>query len=246
MKLAQRPPNSHYPLGYGKEIYFWSFIVALMLFSVGGMFSIYEGAHKLQHPEPFNKPYIAIGVLIFAIVAESLSMWGCLNEVNKVRGEQSLMQWFKTSRQSALVVIFGEDLAATLGLIFALVAVVLSMVTGNPIYDAYGTLTIGILLIVIAILIGREVKQLLIGQSVEPKLQQEMHTFLLQQDGVEEIFNLLTLQLGDDVMVAVKAKLNMEMNAKQLIEKIKTGERAFKERFPQVMWLFFEPDVSDE
>src|SRR5688572_14999128 len=123
LKRSRRPPSPDYPLGYGKETYFWSFIVALMLFSVGGMFSLYEGWHKLHAHEEISSPLIALGVLAFGIVAESFSMWGCLREVNKVRGSRSLWQWFRSSRNAELVVIFGEDLAALLGLVFAFVAV---------------------------------------------------------------------------------------------------------------------------
>ena len=246
MKRAKRPPNTHYPLGFGKEIYFWSFVVALMLFSVGGMFSLYEGIHKLRDPQPLHQPFIAIGVLLFAIVAEGLSLLGCIKEINKVRGDMNLAQWFRYSRQSALLVIFGEDLAALLGLSFALLAVVISMLTGNPVYDAVGTLAIGVLLIVVAILIGREVKDLLIGQGVESAIAKQMEEFLLAQPAIEQVFNLLTLQLGDDVMVAVKAKLVGCQSADDLVNEINRCEQAFKQNFPQVMWLFFEPDNTDD
>ncbi len=245
IKRAKRPPSDKYPLGYGKEIYFWSFIVAILLFSVGGMFSLYEGIHKLQQPEALNKPYIAVGVLVFAIVAEGLSLLGCIKEINKVRGDQNLWRWFRTSRQSALLVIFGEDLAACLGLILACFAVIASWVTGNPIYDAMGTVAIGVLLIGVAILIGREVKDLLVGQGVENQLKLEMQNHLLSQPGVEEIFNLVTLQLGDDVMVAVKARITPGNDTNEFVALINAAEAEFRKTYPQVMWLFFEPDVHD-
>ena len=140
-----------------------------MLFTVGGMFSLYEGIHKLQHPEPLRQWWWAVGVLVFGIVAEGMSMRACLQEVNKARGERSLWQWFRDSRQAELVVIFGEDLAALLGLVFALVAVLLTVVTGNPMWDAIGTLAIGVLLIVVAVFVAIEVKAMLIGQSVDPR-----------------------------------------------------------------------------
>jgi cation diffusion facilitator family transporter len=154
MKQARRPASPDYPLGYGKAIYFWSFLVALMLFSVGGMFSLYEGVHKLQAHEPLRQWWWAAGVLLFGIVAEGVSMRACLQEVNKIRGERSLWRWFRESRQAELVVIFGEDLAALLGLVFALIAVLLSVVTGNPVWDAVGTIAIGVLLIVVAIFVA--------------------------------------------------------------------------------------------
>src|SRR5690348_12178330 len=117
MKSAQAPPSPEHPLGHGKAVYFWSFLVALMLFSVGGAFSIYEGIHKLSEPQPLTRAWIAVAVLAFGVVAEGFSMWGCLREVNKARGSRSLWRWFRESRQSELLVIFGEDLAALLGLV---------------------------------------------------------------------------------------------------------------------------------
>ena len=245
MKSAKKPPSPEYPLGHGKAIYFWSFLVALLLFSVGGAFSLYEGVHKLQHPEPLNWPWIAVGVLVFGIVAESVSMWGCLTEVNKVRGTRSLWRWFRESRQSELIVIFGEDLAALLGLVVALGAVVLTMLTGNPLFDAFGTLAIGVLLVVIAFFIAVEVKALLIGQSVEPEVREAILAFVLQQPDVVQVFNLITLQLGPDVMVAIKAEMNGDLSGRGMVDAINAVERGLKENFPQIRRLFFEPDVAD-
>jgi len=245
MKSAKSPPSPDYPLGHGKAIYFWSFLVALLLFSVGGAFSIYEGVHKLQHPEPLNWPWIAVGVLAFGIVAESFSMWGCMREVNKARGTRSLWHWFRESRQSELIVIFGEDLAALLGLVFALGAVVLTMITGNPIFDAIGTLAIGVLLVVIAVFVAIEVKALLIGQSVDPEVREAIHAFINGRPEVARVFNLITLQLGPDVMVSIKAEMSGDLSGRGLIDAINAVERDLKARFPEIRWSFFEPDVAD-
>lgn len=245
IKHAKRPPSPDYPLGFGKAVYFWSFIVALILFSMGGLYSIYEGIHKLHNPQPLSYPYVAVGVLLFSIVAESVSMWGCLREVNKERQGRSLRQWFKETRQSDLLVVFGEDLAALLGLNFALIAIILTIITGNPAYDAMGSIFIGALLIVIAFLIGIEVQALLIGQSVEPRQRAQMLDFLQQRNEIDQVFNLLTLQLGNDVMVAIKAKMANVDSAKSLIKAINRCEVELKQAFPQVLWLFFEPDIED-
>ncbi len=245
LRRAKRPPTPDYPLGYGKEIYFWSFIVALLLFSVGGVFSVYEGWHKLHAPQPLNAPWVAIAVLIFAVVAESLSLAGCLREVNKVRQGRTLWCWFRETRQSELLVVFGEDLAALLGLSFALLAVLLTVMTGNPVYDAMGSMAIGVLLIVVAILVGAEVKALLVGQGVEPAVKQAMQAFLRQHPQVDVVFNLVTLQMGDDVMVAIKARMVPQDTDIALIEAINRVEAAMKKAFPQVTWLFFEPDIND-
>lgn len=245
LKRAKAPPSPDFPLGFGKAIYFWSFLVALMLFSVGGMFSIYEGMHKLQHPEPLKWAWLAVGVLTFGIIAEAFSMWGCLVEVNKARGSQSLWRWFRDSRQSELIVIFGEDLAALLGLVFALVAVLLTMVTGNPMYDAMGSIGIGVLLIVVAVFIAVEVKALLIGQGVEPRTKEAMLKLLNEREEVKQVYNLLTLQLGPDVMVAVKAEMGRYLSPRDLIEDINRVEAALRAQFPEVRWCFFEPDFKD-
>jgi cation diffusion facilitator family transporter len=245
IKHAKRPPSPDYPLGFGKAVYFWSFIVALMLFSMGGVFSIYEGFHKWQHPESLTHPYIAIGVILFSIIAESVSMWGCLREVNKERRGKTLRQWFKETRQSDLLVVFGEDLAALLGLCFALIAIILTIITGNPAYDAMGSISIGVLLVVMAFLIGIEVQALLIGQSVEPEKRVQMLKFLETQAEIDNVFNLLTLQLGKDVMVAVKAKMVKMNSAVALVNAVNRCEVALKQEFPQVLWLFFEPDIID-
>ncbi len=245
LKHSKMPPTDEHPLGHGKSIYFWSFIVALILFSLGGVYAIYEGIHKMQNPQPINAPLIAIGVLVFSIVAEGFSLWGCIREINKVRYNRSFSKWFRESRQSELLVVFGEDIAAISGLVFALIAIILTMVTGDPIYDAIGTLVIGILLVIIAIFLGKEVKDLLIGQGVEPHIRQEMMDTLTANNKIEKIFNLLSLQMGDDVMVAIKAKMVETNSATKIIDDINECEVEFKLKYPQVKWLFFEPDNKD-
>jgi cation diffusion facilitator family transporter len=245
LKNAKAPPTPDHPLGQGKAIYFWSFLVALLLFSVGGAFSIYEGIHKLGSPEPLKWPWLAIGVLTFGIAAESVSMWGCLTEVNKARGSRRLWRWFRESRQSELIVIFGEDLAALLGLAFALLSVVLTYVTGNPLFDAIGTLAIGVLLVVIAVFIAIEVKALLIGQSVDPELKAEILQFLNARAEITRVFNLITLQLGADVMVAIKAEMSRDLSTKGVVDSINAVEKDMKVKFPEIRWSFFEPDVAD-
>ncbi len=245
LRGAKRPPSDEHPLGYGKTIYFWSFIVALILFSMGGMFSVYEGIHKLEHPEPLTAPWLAIAVLLFSFIAESISLWGCLREVNKIRGNHSLFTWFRESRQSELLVVFGEDAAALLGLAFALLAVGLTIVTGNPFFDALGSVVIGVLLITVALMVGIQVKRLLIGQGVDPATKQAITNFLLEQEEIKSVYNLITLQLGSDVMVAVKAEMLDYQSPREMMEAINRCEQRLKKSFPQVIWSFFEPDVRD-
>ncbi|HET6587229.1 MAG TPA: cation diffusion facilitator family transporter [Oleiagrimonas sp.] len=245
MRQAKRPPSDAYPLGWGRALYFWSFLVAMLLFSVGGVFSVYEGVHKLGHPEPLSRPWLAVGVLVFAIIAEGFSMWGCLGEVNKVRNGRSLWRWFRESRAAELLVIFGEDMAALLGLILALAAVGATMATGNLLFDALGTIAIGTLLVVMAVLLAIEVKSLLIGEGVEPRRRAEMLAFLEGREEVAAVLNLLTLHMGPDVMVSVKAKMAPMPSALAMVAAINAVERDLRARFPEVRWSFFEPDVTD-
>ena len=245
MKQAKRPSSPEYPLGYGKAVYFWSFLVAVMLFTVGGMFSLYEGIHKLSHPEALKRWWLPVAVLVFSILAEAVSMRACVVEVNKARGEQSLRQWFRDSRQAELIVIFGEDLAALSGLALALVAVVLTVLTGNPLWDALGTVAIGVLLIVVAVFIAIEVKAMLIGQSADPRVTAGMREFLEGHPDIARVYHLITLQLGNDVMVSVKVQVAGAQTAAQLIDAINAVEKAFRARYPQVRWSFFEPDDRD-
>jgi len=245
MQQTRQAPTDDHPLGFGKSIYFWSFLVAVILFSGGGIFSLYEGVHKLSHPRVLSFPWIALGVLLFAIIAESVSLWGCMREVNKERYGRNLARWFRESRSSALIVVFGEDVAALAGLVFAFLAITLTLLTGNPVWDAVGTLAIGVLLIVVAFFIAIEVKALLIGQSADPQTRQQMRQFLSGCPQVEHVYNLLTLQFGPDIMVAIKARMLPQASDQDLVKAINSVEAAFRARFDSVRWLFFEPDIDD-
>jgi cation diffusion facilitator family transporter len=244
MRQAKRPPSPDYPLGWGKAVFFWSFIVALVLFSLGGLFSLYEGWHKLHSRESLTSPWVAVGILVFAIVAESISLRTCLHEIAKVRTGRTLWRWFRESRQSELLVILGEDIAALFGLVLALLAVLLTVFTGDPLWDALGSMAIGVLLIGVAICIGVEIKALLIGQSAEHETEAHLRAFLLKQDGIEIIYRLITLQLGTTLMVAVKAGVRAT-TADEVIAIINRAEAALRAQFPEIQWLFFEPDVTD-
>ncbi len=245
VRQSKRAPSADHPLGYGMVVYFWSFMVSLLLFTVGGLFSFYEGIHKMHHPEPLRMPWLAIGVLVFALFAESFSMWGCLREVRKARGGNNLWRWFRESRQSELIVVFGEDLAALLGLAFALLAVITTMITGDAAFDAYGSIGIGVLLCLVAVFVAREVASLLIGQSAAPSLRDAICDYVRAREEIEHVFRIITLQLGPDVMVSIKAKMRGETTSTELIAAINRVEAGMKQNFPEVRWSFFEPDIED-
>jgi len=170
-------------------------------------------------------------------------MRACLVEVAKSRGSRNLVRWFRESRQAELIVIFGEDLAALIGLVLALLAILLAVVTGSPTWDAIGTLLIGLLLIVVAVFIAIEVKAMLIGQSADAEVTAEIRRFFEERSEIARIFNLITLQLGNDLMVAIKVQLHRGgLPAEDAINRV---EADLKQRFPQVKWSFVEPDHAD-
>jgi len=215
-----------------------------VLFSLGGLFSIYEGWHKLAQPEALSYPWVAVGILVFGIAAETVSLRACLVEIAKVRGNRSLWRWFRESRQSELVVILGEDIAAEIGLVLALIAVLAAIVTGDPMYDALGSIAIGAVLVVVAGLLGIQIKGLLIGQSAEPETEIAIRRFIEERQEVARVFSVITLQLGGSLMVAVKAHMRGE-SANELVASINRVEAAVREAFPDIQWLFFEPDVAE-
>jgi len=244
MKQARRPPSADYPLGWGKAIFFWSFIVALMLFALGGLFSVYEGWHKPAEQQPLSYPWVAVAVLAFGLAAESVSLRACLQEVKKARGQRSLTTWLRETRQSELVVILGEDVAALIGLALALAAVLVAIFTGDATWDALGSIAIGVVLIVVAIGIAVQIKGLLIGRSADPEVVARMREFLERREEIDHLYRMLTLQLGTSLMVAVKARMK-GASAAQLVEDTNRCEAAMRAEFPEIQWLFFEPDVMD-
>ena len=245
LKAAKKKPDQEHPLGHGKEIFFWSFIVALILFSMGGLFSIYEGIHKVSSHEGLKYPLIAIVVLSVSMVLEAASLYGCITQINKLRRDVTLWAWFKNSRQSELILVLGEDIGALMGLAIALISVVLSVVTGNPVFDAYGSIGIGVLLIIISFFLAIKVKSLLIGQSADDRTCEEIQNFLEARPEIDFIFNLITLQLGHQIMVAVKVKMTEVDSVNRLIDDINTCESELKKEYPAVQWVFFEPDVKN-
>lgn len=245
LRQSQRPADEEHPMGYGKLSYFWSFIVAILLFSMGGLFSIYEGVHKLQNPEPLSQIWIAIVVLVLAILLEGSSLFGALREIKKVRGNRPFKEWLKHTRNSELVVVLGEDIGAQLGLILALGFLVVAQITGNPVYDAMGSICIGIILIVISVFVAWRIRSLLVGRSADPDIQDAIDAVIGEQDTIEYCFNTITIQFGPDTMLAAKIKMRSGQSIDQAVGSINALERELKARVPKLKWCFIEPDVSD-
>ena len=244
LRATRKKPDPEHPLGYGKEIYFWSFMVALILFSMGGLFSIYEGIHKIGTHEGLKNPGIAIAVLAVSMVFEAASLYGCLQQIKKLRHNVPLRTWYKNSRQSELLVVLGEDTAALLGLSFALIAVAMSVITGNPVFDAIGSIGIGILLVIISFILATKIKSLLIGQSTDDETTAQIKSLLESRPEIDSVINLITFQLGPRIMVAVKAKMKNTNSVNDLILNINNCESELKKFLPAVQWVFFEPDIE--
>lgn len=245
LKQSQRPADARYPLGQGKITYFWSFIVALMLFSVGGLFSIYEGWHKLSAHEELKQVWVALVVLGVSILLELGSTVGCLREIKKLRREKPLGQWLKQTRNAELVVVLGEDIAALLGLVVAFVFVSLAALTGNAIYDAVGSISIGVILIFVSIFIAVRIKGLIVGRSAEEDLQEAIAAQIEASDGIDDLLNAITVQLGPQVMLAIKVRMTQGITLEKAVENLNALERSIKAKFPEVAWCFVEPDTHD-
>lgn len=245
LRQSQRPADAEHPLGYGKLSYFWSFVVALMLFSLGGLFSIYEGFHKFVHPEPLSQVWVAIAVLVVAMLLEGGSLIGCLREIRVVRGERPFREWFRHTRNSELVVVLGEDIGAELGLLCALVCLVTAAITGDPVYDAFGSMSIGVILIVISIFIAWRIKGLLVGRSADPEIREAIDAIIADQDCIDRVFNTITMQFGPDTMLAAKVKICPGVDIDTAVANINDLERKLRERIPNLRWCFIEPDVKD-
>jgi len=245
LRQSTRPPDSEHPLGYGKLSYFWSFIVAVLLFSMGGLFSIYEGIHKLQQPEALSQVWIALLVLVFAMVLEGFSLFGCLREIRNVRASRSFRDWLKHTRSSELVVVLGEDIAALLGLVLAFAFVSMASLTNNPTYDALGSISIGVVLIIVSIFVATRVRSLLVGRSADPLIQEAIENIIGQEPDIEKVFNTITMQFGPDTMLAAKIKMRSGLDIDAAVDSINALERRLKDEIPNLQWCFIEPDVVD-
>ena len=185
LKQSEKPADKEHPLGYGKVIYFWSFIVAILLFSMGGLYSVYEGWHKLQNPEELNHIWVALLVLVFGVVLESSALFGALSVIKKIRKKKTLLHWIRNTRNAELIVILAEDTAAILGLIVAFIFISIAGITGDTTYDALGSISIGIILITISIFSGWRIKELIIGRSAEPDLTKLIDSIIEKDNSIK-------------------------------------------------------------
>ncbi len=244
VKRSRRPPTPAHPLGYGRVVYFWSFMVALLLFTGGGVFSIYEGIHKLRpaHAEPITRVGLGVAILAFSLAIEGWATIGNIRELNRRRGQKPFFRYLRETKDSDLVVIFGENSAAVLGLTLALIALGLAYRTGDPRWDAAGSLAIGAVLIAVAVFLAVEVKSLLVGESADPDITKAAEEIAHATPNVEKVLETITVQQGPgEVVVAMKLRLAHTLSTPQICQIIDDFERDLRARRPEVRWIFVEP-----
>ncbi|GAA2286350.1 cation diffusion facilitator family transporter [Nonomuraea roseoviolacea subsp. roseoviolacea] len=244
-KRAQRGQDREHPFGYGRERYFYAFVVAVVLFTIGAVFSLYEGIHKLSSDEGVESPVWAFAVLIFAIIAEGFSFRTAIREAAPLRGNQSWFAFIRRSKSPELPVILLEDLGALLGLLFALFGVSLAVITGNPVWDAIGTIMIGLLLAVIAVILAVETKSLLLGESATPEMERQICDALEAADEVERVIHMRTLHLGpEELLVAAKIAVAHNDTASEVARGIDEAERRIRAAVPIARVIYLEPDLD--
>jgi len=242
-RRAKRAATPEHPFGFGRDRYIYAFIVSIVLFSVGGLFAVYEGVHKLQHPEPVESPAWALGVLVVAIVLEGFSLRTAVKETGEVKSpRESYWRFIRTARAPELPVVLLEDTAALLGLVFALLGVGTAALTGNGIYDGLGTVAIGLLLLVVAVILAVETKSLLLGESATPEDQRKIVTAL--EDGQFSVIHMRTLHLGpDEILVAAKIAVTHDDTAAGIARGIDDAERRIRDAVPIARVIYLEPDL---
>jgi cation diffusion facilitator family transporter len=255
MQRAAKPPDDRHEFGYKMESYFWSFVVAIMLFSMGGLFAIYEAWHKLHEIQAMQaagksttmeNPSVAIVVLVVSIALEGYSWWAATKEVNRLRGSQGLFSFIEASKSTEIIVIWMEDTGALVGLVLALTGIGLVLITGNPFWDVYSTFAIGALLVVIAFFVARETKSLLIGETASDESRKKIREMVEATDGVVSLINMRSMQLGDDqFLVALKIHWQAGLSIEDAARRTNGLEARIREAIPRARYIFVEPDTHD-
>ncbi|MFM9559161.1 MULTISPECIES: cation diffusion facilitator family transporter [Streptomyces] len=246
-KKAKREATPEHPFGYGRERYIYAFLVSIVLFSVGGMFALYEGYEKIKHPHAIEAWYWPVGVLLFAIIAESFSFRTAIKESNVLRGKKSWTEFVRHAKAPELPVVLLEDLGALVGLILALGGVGLALLTGDGVWDGIGTLCIGVLLILIAIVLAAETKSLLLGESAGAENVEKIANAVVDGETVTRVIHMRTLHLGpEELLVAAKIAVQHDDTATEIANAIDAAEARIREAVPIARVIYLEPDIYSE
>jgi cation diffusion facilitator family transporter len=246
-RQAKRDASDAHPFGYGRARYFWAFVVAVVLFLLGAIFSLYEGVEKLRHPHELTSPGIAVGILIVAIGLETASFRTAVVEANAVRGGEGWWSFIRQAKRPELPVVLLEDLGALLGLVIALGGLGMVVITGDPAWDAYATLVIGALLAVIAVVLAVEMKSLLMGESATASDVVVIRTLIEGSPGVRRLIHLKTQHLGpDELLVAAKLELDGHLDFGGVVDVLDEAERRVREQVPIARVMYLEPDLPDQ
>lgn len=245
-KSSNKAPTETHPLGYSREAFFWSFIVAVLLFSLGGLFAIYEGVHKLNDPGEMGSPFIGLGILIFALILEGLSFWSCYKEVQSQNSYGSIWNWFRRTSSADLLVIFTEDAAALIGLIVATISIVLAWITGDSRWDAGGSIVVGIVLVFVAVFLAIEIKSLIIGEAPAIDLKSDFLELTKNRFPTGKLLKFISIQIGsNEIMVAAKVHPGDLQSLSEGILKINEIENLMKLKYKAIKWQFIELDYFD-
>ncbi len=232
-KRARREANELHPFGYGRERYFWAFVVALVLFSLGGAFAVYEGIEKIRHPHELESVEVALGILVFAILLESLSFRTAIKESQPLRGDSSWWQFIRRAKLPELPVVLLEDLGALVGLFLAFAAVLTAHFTDDAVWDGYGTLAIGVLLVLIAILLMVEMKSLLIGESADPKVVEAIRSAVSVEPAVNRLIHMRTQHIGpEELLVGMKVQFIDGLTVEEVAENVNRIEESVRRGVP--------------
>ncbi len=243
MKRAQKPADENFPFGHGKEIYFWSFVVAILIFALGGGISVYEGIHHLLHPQPATNPLINYLVLSLAIIFEGVAWLFALREFRRTKGKNGYIEAINQTKDPSVLVVLFEDSAAMLGLLVALIGIGLTQLTGNVYFDGGASVLIGFILIGTAIWLARETKGLLIGESAEPQIVQGIREIVQENTIIESVNEILTMHMGPDfILVTLSADFVDNASANAVEEQIAELDLQVKTRFPRVKRVFIEAE----
>ncbi|MEU6344895.1 cation diffusion facilitator family transporter [Streptomyces sp. NPDC046977] len=246
-KKAKKAATEEHPFGYGRERYIYGFLVSIVLFTIGGVFALYEGYEKVQHPHEVEHWYWPIGVLVFAIVAEGFSFRTAIQESNGLRGRQTWAQFIRTAKAPELPVVLLEDFGALVGLVLALIGVGVSLLTGNGVWDGVGTLCIGALLVVIALVLASETKSLLLGEAAGPETVAGIREAIVDGDTVTRVIHMRTLHLGpEELLVAAKIAVQHDDTATEVARAIDAAEARIRVAVPIARVIYLEPDIYRE